>query len=180
MISRLRMQHFNPARIAQLMDRHRSTIVREVRRNKTNAGKYQVQIAIERTSGRRRRSRRNRQFTREQFGQVVALLHKKWSPDQISEVLREQGALQISHETIYQYIWADKKQGGSLHTHLRCASKRRRKRHNTYDSRGRLAGKRMIHSRPKIVDSKKKQRSLGNRYRHGWWRSSLYCHSRRT
>ena len=155
MISRLRMQRFKPAKIAKMLGRHRSTITREVSRNMTNSGKYEVRRAIEKTNGRRRRSRRNRQFTQAQFGKVVDLLHEKWSPDQISAVLRGKGTLKISHETIYQYIWADKKQGGSLHTHLRCATKRRRKRHNTYDSRGRLAGKRMINSRPKIVDSKR-------------------------
>ena len=34
--------------------------------------------------------------------------------------------------------------GGRLWKHLRQASKRRRKRYNAYDSRGRLAGKRLI------------------------------------
>jgi IS30 family transposase len=38
--------------------------------------------------------------------------------------------------------------GGSLHTYLRGAPKRRRKRYGAYDSRGRLAGKRHISERP--------------------------------
>ncbi len=56
--------------------------------------------------------------------------------------------LAISHETIYRHIWTDKARGGTLHTHLRCAQKQLRKRYGAYDSRGRLAGKRPITTRP--------------------------------
>ena len=62
--------------------------------------------------------------------------------------------LWISHETIYRHIWADKRAGGSLHTHLRGARKKCRKRYGYYDSRGRLAGKRMISERPAIVEAR--------------------------
>jgi IS30 family transposase len=41
--------------------------------------------------------------------------------------------------------------GGGLYRQLRCALKRRRKRYGAYDSRGRLAGKRMIQERPAAV-----------------------------
>jgi len=45
------MQRFNPSQIARIMGRHRCTVIREVKRNKTNDNKYQVTIAIERISG---------------------------------------------------------------------------------------------------------------------------------
>ncbi|WP_246418011.1 IS30 family transposase [Haloferula luteola] len=35
----------------------------------------------------------------------------------------------ISHETIYQHVWDDRRYGGDLHTNLRQASKKRRKRY---------------------------------------------------
>lgn len=66
----------------------------------------------------------------------------------------------MSHETIYQYIWRDKAAGGQLWRHLRQASKRRRKRYNAYDSRGRLAGKRHISERPKIVETRRTREHL--------------------
>ncbi len=50
-----------------------------------------------------------------------------------------------------RYIWADRRRGGSLHRHLRCAIKQRRKRYGAYDSRGRLAGKTMIQDRPAYI-----------------------------
>jgi len=60
-------------------------------------------------------------FTPAEFALVTARLALKWSPEQIAAVLRQSGLLAISHETIYRYIWADKRRGGQLHTHLRGA-----------------------------------------------------------
>jgi len=61
----------------------------------------------------------------------------------------------MSHETIYQYIWRDKAEGGNLWTHLRQSQKRRRKRYRAYDSRGRLANKRHISERPPSVETRR-------------------------
>lgn len=155
MIARLRVQQLSIPKIALALGRDRSTIWREVNRNKTNAGKYEVQRAQEKTNGRRRRSRRNRQFSHQQFLLVLKYLRLDYSPEQIAGTLKRYGLLSISHETIYQYILADRRLGGTLYKHLRCATKQRRKRVNRYESRGKLAGKRMIDSRPKIVDSRR-------------------------
>ena len=79
---------------------------------------------------------------------VVAHLKKEWSPEQISGWLRRKRRLSISHETIYRYIWEDRRRGGALYQHLRGSQKQRRKRYGRYDSRSRLAGKRLISERP--------------------------------
>src|SRR5680860_899094 len=42
----------------------------------------------------------------------------------------------VSHERIYQYVWADKKARGTLFTYLRCKGWRYRKRGAYKDSRG--------------------------------------------
>jgi IS30 family transposase len=42
-------------------------------------------------------------------------LRQKWSPEQISGWLRENESESISPESIYQYIWKDKKSGGQLY-----------------------------------------------------------------
>jgi len=85
---------------------------------------------------------------------VEGLLRKDWSPEQVAGWLRRQGLLAISHETIYRYIWADKHEGGTLHGHLRGARRKRRKRYGSYESRGRVAGKRPITTRPVIVEAR--------------------------
>ncbi len=153
MLAALRTQGFNKSQIARALGRHRSTVGRELRRNSTRAdGRYRASTAQERTNGRRSRSRRNRRFSAEDFALVEELLCRQWSPEQVAGHLRREGRLLISHETIYRHLWRDKQAGGLLYTHLRGARKRRRKRYGTYDSRGRLAGKRMISERPAEVE----------------------------
>jgi transposase, IS30 family len=157
MLAALRRQGCNQSEIARSLGRHRSTVCREVRRNSTRAdGHYRPFTAQERTNGRRSRSRRNQRFTAEDFALVDELLRRQWSPEQVAGYLRRAGQLAISHETIYRHVWRDKGEGGLLHTHLRGARKRRRKRYGAYDSRGRLAGKRLISERPPEVESRER------------------------
>src|SRR5215207_7288700 len=156
MLAALRRQGLNQAEIARSLGRHRSTVCRELRRNSTRAGgRYRASTAQERANGRRSRSRRNRRFTADDFALVEGLLRRQWSPEQVAGHLARSGLLSISHETIYRHVWRDKRQGGTLYTHLRGARKRRRKRYGAYDSRGRLAGKRMISERPPEVEERR-------------------------
>lgn len=148
----LRQSGLSAAAIAHALGRHRSTISREIRRNRTPRDRcYRPQLADWYARGRRSRSRRNQRFTAADWARIQALLQEDWSPEQIAGWLRRHRELAISHETIYRYVWADKRAGGRLWTHLRGARKQRRKRYGRYDSRGRLAGKRPITSRPAVV-----------------------------
>jgi transposase, IS30 family len=161
LLAALRRQGCNQAEIARGVGRHRSTVGREVRRNSTRAdGHYRAFTAQERTNGRRSRSRRHSRFTARDFALVEELLCRQWSPEQVSGHLRRSGELLISHETLYRHLWRDKKAGGLLYTHLRGARKRRRQRYGSYDSRGRLAGKRPISERPPEVEER---REVGHR-----------------
>src|SRR5918993_229909 len=155
MLAALRRQGLNQSAVARSLGRHRSTVCRELRRNSTKAdGRYRAFTAQERTNGRRSRSRRNQRFSAEDFALIEELLRRQWSPEQVAGHLRRTGQLLISHETIYRHVWRDKRAGGVLYTHLRGARKRRRKRYGAYDSRGRLAGKRMISERPAEVEAR--------------------------
>jgi transposase, IS30 family len=157
MLAALRRQGLNQSEIARSLGRHRSTVSREVRRNSSRSdGRYRAFTAQERTNGRRSRSRRNQRFTAQDFVLIDELLRRQWSPEQVSGHLARSGLLSISHETIYRHVWRDKKQGGLLYTHLRGARKRRRKRYGAYDSRGRLAGKRLIGERPPEVEARER------------------------
>ena len=151
----LRRRGLRPATIARILGRHRSTVGRELRRNGTpRDGCYRPQLADWYARGRRSRSRRNRRFTEVEWIRIQQLLREDWSPEQVAGWLRRHRELAISHETIYRYVWADKCAGGTLYQHLRGARKQRRKRYGRYDSRGRLAGKRMITERPPIVETR--------------------------
>lgn len=147
-ISTLRKQGYSPAEIARALGRHRSTIGREVKRNSRQDGAYRAPHAHDLTRWRRSWSRRNAQFTDADWALVCSRLEELWSPDQISGRFKLEGGLPISHETIYRYVWNDKRHGGTLYTLLRGAQKQKWKRYRSKDSRGRLAGKRMIEERP--------------------------------
>lgn len=157
----LRRRGLRPAAIARVMGRHRSSIGRELRRNQSHSdGTYRPELAEWYARGRRSRSRRNTQFTAADWTRIEALVRTDWSPEQIAGRLRLTGVLRISHETIYRRIWRDKRDGGDLYRHLRGAQKLKRKRYGAYDSRGRLAGKRPITTRPPGAE---------NRSRFGHW-----------
>ena len=140
-------------------------------RTKRNAapydGWYRARRAQQRAHARRYRSRRNSQFGRGHWERVEELLREEWSPEQVSGHLRLKRELAISHETIYRHIWRDLRSGGTLHEHLRGARKSCRKRYGRYDSRGRLAGKRMIWERPAQRGAAASDRPLGDRHHDG-------------
>ncbi|MDP1969546.1 MAG: IS30 family transposase, partial [Methylobacter sp.] len=73
-----------------------------------------------------------------------------WSPEQVSGKLE----ITISHERIYQPIWADKQCGGTLYQHLRHSNKKRKKRYGSKDKRGQIRNRISIDERPEIVAQK--------------------------
>jgi len=161
-LSLLRRQGLSQAAIARVLGRARSTISREVHRNRwrEDGRCYVPKRADMYARVRRRRSRRNSQFSAADWAMVDAVLREDWSAEQVVGWFARFQILAISHETIYRHIWRDKRRGGTLHVHLRRANKLRRKRYGAYDSRGRLAGKRPIAARPAGAE---------NRSRFGHW-----------
>src|SRR5688500_12102385 len=120
MIGALRTRGGGATEIARELKRHRSTISREVKRNCSEYdGAYRARWAVEKTNGRRRRSRRNRRYGPVQFAPIERMLRADLSPEQIVGRLRLEGLEIMSHETIYVWIWANKVAGGTLWLHLR-------------------------------------------------------------
>jgi IS30 family transposase len=154
-LAALRSVGFSQAEIAQELGRHRSTVWRELRRNSAPYdGGYRSARAHQRAHARRYRSRRNSQFQPAEWARVEGLLKEQWSPEQVAGHLGRTGEMAISHETIYRHVWRNFRGGGTLHLHLRGARKQCRKRYRSYDSRGRLAGKRLIRDRPHAAEQR--------------------------
>lgn len=148
----MRRQQVGISEMAKHLGRHPSTLYREVKRNQSvHDGCYRPSQAVEKASGRKRRSRRNWLYGPAEFEPVESLIRQRFSPEQIVGRRKLEGQAVMSHEAIYRWIWQDKRCGGSLWRHLRGARKRRRKRYGRYDSRGRLAGKKLIEQRPAVV-----------------------------
>lgn len=139
--------------IAEIVDRDPGTISRELRRNRGLKG-YRPQQAHNLALARRYDKAQPR-IGSQVWQQVEALIREEWSPEQIvGRIAMEQG-VSISHEWIYQYVYADKRSGGDLYTYLRC-QKVRRKRYGSYDRRGCIPNQVSIDDRPPIVDSKRR------------------------
>ena len=125
-----RSRRLSMREIARRMNRNVSTISRELKRNKYVNGRYAAYHAQSYYRGRLRRSRSGSNFSSKQWQQVFKLLAKQFSPEQISGLLKLEGSLNISHETIYKYIWIDKRYGGELYKELRGSGKKRRERYD--------------------------------------------------
>lgn len=86
---------------------------------------------------------------------ITEKLHVQWSPEQIAGFLKKEGYPQaVSTETIYQYIWGDKKNGGTLYKHLRHSGKKYNKRRSSKAGRGCIPNRVGIEERPEIVEAK--------------------------
>ena len=139
------------AEIARIIGRHKSTVSREICRNKGLRGYRPKQAHAFATI--RRQSKYTARIKSGAWDRVEQLLHEDWSPEQISNWLWREENIRISHEWIYRYIFKDKQHGGELHTHLRCR-KKRKKRYGLYDCRGHIKGRISIDERPDIVDKR--------------------------
>jgi len=148
----LKKMGHNQTEIAQVLEVHKSTISRELRRNEGRRG-YRPQQAQRQALKRRRKA--EPRITAELWALVDRLLRQDWSPEQISGRLKRERGICISHEWIYQHVLEDKRAGGSLYRHLRC-QKQRRKRYGTYDRRGKLLNCRSIEERPAVVNRRKR------------------------
>ena len=138
--------------IAEVIGVHKSSISRELKRNRGQRG-YRPQQADELAT--ERRAKVVPRITAENWNCVESLLKQDWSPEQISGRLKKEQGMRISHEWIYQHILVDKQAGGDLYKHLRC-QKKRRKRYGTYDRRGKLPNCRSIEERPASANTRKR------------------------
>ena len=131
--------------IARALNRSPSTILREIRRNKSLRG-YRVNNAHKKACARR--SNNALSIIAYVWDWVTDKLKENWSPQQIAGV---HGGL--SHMSIYRYIWTNKRKGGRLWQCLRRKAKPYRQR-LTAETRGRINDRVSIHERPSIVDAR--------------------------
>ena len=140
----------NQREIADILGVHKSSIQRELKRNCGKRG-YRPKQAHEKALARRKRKSKA-QISAETWSLVEKELREDWSPEQVSGRLKR-SRIFVSHERIYQYVYADKRAGGTLWKHLR-HQKKYRKRAGGRDRRGKIPNRRSIEERPAIVDKR--------------------------
>lgn len=141
--------------IAIQLSVHPSTVGRELKRNNGKRG-YRYKQAQSFSYNRRKRASST---PRKMTNTVVSIVEKnlcdyQWSPEQISGWLRRNMKVSISHERIYQHIWNDKHDGGTLYKHLRHNGKKYNKRKGKNAGRGLIPNRVDIDERPTIVEKK--------------------------
>jgi transposase, IS30 family len=141
----------NQTQIAANVGCHKSTISRELRRNRGLKG-YRPYQADELAFDRQCEAYRAR-IAWSTWQHVERLLRQDWSPEQITGHLKRAQQPSVSHEWIYLHVYADKDRGGTLHRHLR-SQKKQRKRYSGYIRRGQIPNRTSIDKRPKIVARK--------------------------
>jgi len=138
--------------IARRLGRHRSSIYRELHRNRTTRD-YRPSLADAKANKRRPRKALKLQLDKSLYNYVYARLTKGWSPEQIiGRMRKEKKPFSICVETIYQYVYQHgHKQLWKL---LPTKRKRRRKRHKRYRKSCRFGANRLIAKRPKKIDKR--------------------------
>jgi IS30 family transposase len=158
----LRKAGHDQSEIARVMERSKSTISRELKRNCGRRG-YRPKQAQALSLARMRARHNGRRIAADTWVFAEARLADRWSPEQISGYLKVNKLPGVSHESLYQRIYADKRAGGTLHTALRC-QKARKKRYGSRERRGAIPHQVSIELRPAIVDQRK---------RYGDWEGDL-------
>ena len=87
-------------------------------------------------------------------GGAQARLRDEWSPEHISGRFKAGKTGQLSTQTNYDFVLADKQARGDLHTHLRSQKKRKKRYGSSPSNRGEIADRVGIEERPLIVDRK--------------------------
>ena len=144
----------NCSEIARNIGYHKSTITREIRRNSQSKTTYHPDNASIEAFVRHKNKNKFIKITNLVKKYIHKYIKNDWTPEQVSSQLKKDNIVNISHESIYQYIYQNKKTGGRLYLYLPHKTKKYNKRSGIYNSRGEIANRVSIHKRPSIVDKK--------------------------
>lgn len=160
-IARWRTAKLSVDIIAEKLGRHRSTIFRELKRNRFNDDEiadlsgYYCTVADQKSRARRSKQRKLIRFA-DLRQSVIRQISLGWSPQQIAGRMRlERHPISVSHETIYQFVYsADGRQEG-LWKQLPERRARRRPRHARRRQGRRFPPELSILHRPDMVARRK-------------------------
>lgn len=127
-ISVMYKEGYSQKNIALAINKDASVISRELKRNRTDKGKYIFKFAQMCSDIRKERFKKCRKLTGEVRNRIDRYMtQEQWSPDQIVGYCKKKGYNMVSVARIYQYIRADKVAGGTLYKHCRHQLKHRKR-----------------------------------------------------
>ncbi len=140
--------------IWQSMDISESTFYRELKHN-TRVKSYNAKYAQMLADERKKEGHYKTIFSDTMEKLIIKkLVQEQWSPEQITGWCMLNDIEMVSHERIYQFIWSDKSNGGTLYSNLRTGQKKYKKRYGSKSSRGQIPDKVSIEKRPIEVEEK--------------------------
>ena len=165
--------HFSGSSFSEIgrhLGRATSTISREVNRNRSRCGSYrhvhwsyfssQASLAAKQRRSRAKESVAGVLDSGQLLDYVKQGLKNRWSPEQISGRIEkdhpDDSGMRVSHQTIYQWLRQDKRNGGKWYLFLRQGRRPRRKKYGSSLRRHRMQGQTSIEQRPKAVNSRKR------------------------
>lgn len=146
-------QNYSISKIAEILEFNKSTISRELKRNSKN-GYYSPEYAEIISVSRDKNKRTNKKLTNKVKLLISKYLKQNWSPEQISGRLEKDKIINISHETIYRYIYKNQRHGGKLYKLLRHKNSKYKNRSELYRTRGQIKNRVNINKRSIHVEKK--------------------------
>ncbi|KKR96640.1 MAG: Integrase [candidate division TM6 bacterium GW2011_GWE2_41_16] len=132
-----------------------SAVSRELARNSSKKGYRHKQAQAKHAKRRHDASSAPKKMSPDLIAKIEHMLREdQFSPDQISGRLKLTNGISISHESIYQHILKDKKNGGDLYKNLRRSGKKYNKRGSKMAGRGLIPNRVGIEHRPMEVEQK--------------------------
>ena len=107
------------AEIAKQLNRHKSTISREIKRHRTQGQQYSAEKAQKQSRLIKQRKRKPYKLDSQLIQHIDTLIRRKLSPEQVCAYLCKHHQITLHHSTIYRYLRQDKSNGGTLWQHLR-------------------------------------------------------------
>lgn len=175
MIQALREHGVSQSAIAERLGRHKSTVSRELRRN-ARTSTYKAHLAQRQYRQRRERCRAPKKLEYQPLWEcLIARVGEGWTPEEVAGRLPldypGDPRMRISHETIYQAIYKDKR----LHFLIKSLPQGRPKRRKRGQGKSRrgpsIPNRTGIQARPEIVDK---------RGRYGDWEGDLVLGSKQS
>lgn len=143
--------------IGRLIGRDKSVVSREVGRNSDQRNNvYSAKLADRKALSRHAEKPKYCRLNASVENNIIYYLSLDYSPEQMVGRSKLEGKEMVSVESIYKYIWEDKRKGGILYRSLRANGKKYRKRGHSKDSRGIITGRVDIDERPAVVDRKER------------------------
>lgn len=150
-LQQLRTVGLSVSSCARILRKHRSSIYRELSRGSgATATGYSVALARKRAIRLRcNANQQHRKLDGKLAEQIITLLHRYWSPEQIGIVVG------LSHQTIYRWLWSQTKAfvNGIRH-YLRHPKLRRKYGTKRREKQRELLKKRWIDDRPQTVNDR--------------------------